>query len=118
MAKILIVDDDEDILDYLNQLLSAKYETFIADTFEKFLGSYAQHNYDLIICDLNLGNQKTAMDVLKHIGNRTPVMVITAATNRKEQEPKLKEMGCKDIVPKPFKTKLLFELIEKHSLKE
>ena len=109
MEKILIVDDDEDILDYLSQLLGQQYECFTADTFEKFLTTYAQFDYSLILSDLNLGNEKTAK-------NKTPVIVITGGSESKLQQKVLMGLGAKDIITKPFKAEILFALAEKYSL--
>ena len=116
MEKILIVDDDEDILDYLSQLLGQQYECFTADTFEKFLTTYAQFDYSLILSDLYLGNGKTAKDVIKHVKNKTPVIVITGGSESKLQQKVLMGLGAKDIITKPFKAEILFALAEKYSL--
>ena len=116
MEKILIVDDDEDILDYLSQLLGQQYECFTADTFEKFLTTYAQSDYSLILSDLNLGNGKTAKDVIKHVKNKTPVIVITGGSESNVQQKVLMGLGAKDIITKPFNAELLFDLAEKYSL--
>ena len=60
MKKILIIDDDEGILDYITQLLSDNYECLTANSFDEFLKLFAQRAYNLILTDLNLGNAKTA----------------------------------------------------------
>ena len=102
MRKILIVDDDEDTLNILNQLLSKEFDCSLAENFDEFIKAYEQGLFDLVLSDLNLGQGKNATDVCKHVNKKTPVVVMTGGGESKLQQKVLKNLGCKEVLIKPF----------------
>ena len=88
-CKILLIDDDQGILMALSMLLETwGYNVDCADTAEEGLAKYSASEYDLVISDFRLPNQKTGLDVLKKIKNGTPSILLTG-----EADPeKLKEV--------------------------
>jgi len=53
---ILIVDDDEQIRNLVRELLSSDHECVVASSFEEALAVFQTRSFDLVICDINLGD--------------------------------------------------------------
>lgn len=89
--KILLIDDDQGILSALTMLLENwGYIVDCANTAEAGLQKYHSTNYDLVISDYRLPNQKTGLDVIKAIRKQDniPAVLLTG-----EADPgKLKEV--------------------------
>ncbi len=110
--KILVLDDNRDILDIVNEVLS--YENFEVRTTSistNILEMARDYNPDLVILDYLLadGNggeickQIKADEGLSHI----PVIIFSAYINRNVDYP---SFGCEAVIPKPFD---LNELVDK-----
>jgi CheY-like chemotaxis protein len=52
--KILIVDDDEAVLDYLQVTLEERYDLVSTNAPENVLGLARQNHPDLILCDIDM----------------------------------------------------------------
>ena len=88
-CKILLIDDDEEILIALNVLLEGwGYSVDSTNTAEEGLLKYSESEYDLVISNYLLPNQKTGLDVLKKIRNGTPSILLTGEVDLE----KLKEV--------------------------
>lgn len=111
VANILIIDDDEGILDYLDEVLSEKFQCFTACDFERFQDAYQQRPYNLILSDLNIGGTASAIDVLKHVNGKTPVIMMAGGSESSLQTKILSNLGCKALITKPINTETLFEMI-------
>lgn len=116
MAKILIADDDPDILKTVTVRLRAEGHEVIPvwDCNQAIKGAYA-HSPDVILMDIkmpNIGGIK-AFESLK-LYSRTeniPVIFITAFAGE-EVEKECKSKGAADFLSKPFETETLLEKIE------
>lgn len=116
MAKVLVVDDDRDILDMVELLLSTKQYTvqsvFNGDEVTQITKTFLP---DVILLDVNLGGHdgriickqlKTDL-ISKHI----PVILFSATPGLANTYP---ECEASDFLAKPFDADELFEKIEKH----
>jgi DNA-binding response OmpR family regulator len=115
LKRILVLDDNQDILDVVNEVLS--YENFdvhTTATSNNILQVAQDYNPDLVILDylLNDGNggeicKRLKADAqLKHV----PVIIFSAYINRDVDYP---SFGCEAVIPKPFD---LTELVDKVTL--
>ncbi|WP_160064094.1 hybrid sensor histidine kinase/response regulator [Psychromonas sp. L1A2] len=106
--KILLIDDDQGILHALSMLLENwGYTVECADTAEEGLEKYYLNNYDLVISDYRLPNQKTGLDVIKKIKEQDdiPAVLLTGEADPgklKEVQTTGKEINYK-ILNKPVK---------------
>ncbi len=106
--KILLIDDDQGILNALSMLLENwGYTVECADTAEEGLEKYYSNNYDLVISDYRLPNQKTGLDVIKKIKEQDdiPAVLLTGEADPgklKEVQTTGKEINYK-ILNKPVK---------------
>lgn len=83
MAKILIIDDEADIISTLSEFLSARgYETVTAMDGDEGLAKYESEKPDLVLLDIKMP-KKDGFEFLRVIrgGKRwVPVVIISAST--------------------------------------
>lgn len=108
MKKILVVDDESNIVDVIKSYLeNFGYEVFAAYDGKKAIEIFEKENLALIILDLMLPDI-LGQDVCKTIRKRSniPIIMLTA---RIEEEDILKglEIGADDYMTKPFSPKEL-----------
>ena len=115
--KVLVADDEPDILDVVHfRLVKKGYEVITAVDGKEALEKVAQHKPDLVILDnrmpflkgLDVCRQMREDAALKHI----PVILITASTDAIKQET-LSSAGVNDYAFKPFEPEELFEKVKK-----
>lgn len=103
MKRIMIIDDELDILDVLERYLSRKY---IVDTFSNpndALNSAKSTNYDLILSDVMMP-QVSGFDILtqlKEINKNLKVVLMTAYTSEERKERAL-QLHADKYLEKPF----------------
>ena len=105
MARILIVEDDEDIGNILErELIKIGYETCRA-----YSGTEGRlmlsTDPDLILMDLMLPGM-SGEELLSHITDGTPVIAVSARSSI-DDKVSLLEMGCVDYITKPFEIREL-----------
>lgn len=110
MSKILIVDDELDLLDVLKIALEAKGHIVQAvKSGAEALDYLRVYQYDLIILDWMMPHM-TGVDVLSQYRNRldgkTPVLMLTARAAIDDKESGL-DMGADDYLTKPFENREL-----------
>lgn len=121
MTKILIVDDNPDILAALELLLSLhEYEVITANTYKDALFAVERLQISLVIQDMNFsqgltsGNEgKTLFYQLRQVKPDLPIILITAWTQL-ETAIELVKQGAVDYLPKPWNDGKLLELISAH----
>jgi two-component system response regulator PilR (NtrC family) len=115
MARILVVDDERSMREFLEILLHKKgHEVATASGLPEALAAAAEGNLDLVITDLRLGDG-TGLDLLREVKARTPateVVVITAFATAENAVQAMK-LGAYDYVLKPFKVDEIQLVIEK-----
>ena len=112
--KILLVDDEEDILDFLELILEEQgYAIVKAASGRDALAAAQMHRPDLILLDIMMP-EMDGWEVLKLLKAdeeliQTPVAMLTARSEMKDKIQGLQE-GAIDYICKPFSTR---ELIDK-----
>ena len=113
--SILLIDDNEEVRQYLKHIFAGKYLVFEADNGDDGFARAEEHLPDLIISDIHMGgmdgvelcSRVKSAESLRHI----PVILLTAAAG---DETKLKgiEKGADDYITKPFDNTLLLAKVE------
>ncbi len=109
--RILIVDDEEDIIDVIRFNLEREgYDVISVGTGEKGLDAVERHNPDLIVLDLMLPGID-GIDVCKElkrdpVTKNIPVIMLTAKDSELDIVLGL-EFGADDYMTKPFSPKVL-----------
>ncbi|OFZ18464.1 MAG: hypothetical protein A2X94_00525 [Bdellovibrionales bacterium GWB1_55_8] len=117
LKRILVIEDDEDILFAVTQLLELEgYEVSTATNGAIALDLLQQNELpDLILLDMIMpvmDGWKFAAALHQKFGTCIPVLVMTAAANAAERA---RDVGAAGWVPKPFKIEELIERIKEHS---
>ena len=111
-AKILLADDDEQVLAALNGVLESEgYEVILAKDGREALDHFHEGHIDIALLDLNMpvkGGWET-FERLTTIHPLLPVIVITA---RPDQYPLAVAAGVGALMEKPLDLPLLLQAIE------
>jgi len=115
MARILIVDDEPSMREYLQILLSKQgHEVLTAGDVASALERFRNDDFDLVVSDLRLGRE-SGLDILKGVKESSPqaevVMVTAFATT--ENAVQAMKLGAYDYVLKPFKNEEFLLVVEK-----
>jgi len=110
---ILVVDDELSMRELLEFMLEKKgYAVFSAASGKEALSIINKETYDLLLCDIRLGDM-TGLDVLKASKKKYPhvtaIMISAFATTETAVE--AMNQGAFDYVPKPFKNEELLQTI-------
>jgi DNA-binding response OmpR family regulator len=117
LAKILVVDDEEDVVKALTlRLKSAGYEVLTAGDGLNATQMAVKHNPELIILDIGMpgGDGHTVAERLK-TNMKTlamPIIYLTARANQTDMK-KATELGAAGYLLKPFKGERLLALVER-----
>ncbi|OOS01498.1 DNA-binding response regulator [Canicola haemoglobinophilus] len=111
MTKLLIVDDDKELVDLLSELLA--YEGFDIDTAMNGLEALEKldQSHDLVLLDVMMP-KLNGFETLKKIRQQsnTPVIMLTARGEDIDRVVGL-ELGADDYLPKPFNDRELLARI-------
>lgn len=107
MAKIAIIDDENDILDVLEKFLS-RFDELNIDTYDnpvEALSKVQNTNYDLILLDIMMP-QMDGIEFLKKIKETNPgvIVIMMTAYTTLERTIEAHKYGAKNYLTKPFKS--------------
>lgn len=115
MEKILIVDDDPEILNVIADILrEAGYEVDKAEDGRKAIRCVEDDFYDLVVTDLNLP-QVDGMKVLQYVVDQSPetmCVILTGYGTIKSSVEAIK-MGAFDYITKPVKSDEILIVVQK-----
>jgi two-component system response regulator PilR (NtrC family) len=118
LPHILVVDDELSMRELLDVMLTKEgYQVSCAETGRKAISLIEKTDFDLLLCDIRLGDI-TGIDVLKALRNQnkdTVVIMISAYATTEAAVEAMNE-GAYDFVPKPFNNEELKQTI-KNALK-
>jgi len=109
---LLIVDDDSNIRDTLNELLSNAYECHTADRAEQALAYLEVEDYDVVLTDISMPGL-SGREIIKRVQKNhpaTPVIVISGDSNA-EAAAELIAMGAFAYLTKPFQLETVEETV-------
>ncbi len=114
-ARILVVDDERDILTFVREALTDEgYDVDTADSGEAALQTVTERRPDLIILDVNLPGVD-GWEVLAQLraaaGEQTPVVVMTGGYQAQDQA---LSSGAQGYLGKPFDLDDLYAVIGRH----
>jgi DNA-binding NtrC family response regulator len=122
MPQILVVDDNPDILEALELLLSLHgYKVLTAENEKQALLAVSHQRVDLVIQDMNFAEGitsgkegKNLFNALKALNNNLPIILITAWTQLETAVSLVKD-GATDYLQKPWDDIKLLDLVAKYS---
>ncbi len=116
MAKILIIDDEPDMLKLLSMILREKtaYDITTTNNPVEAIELAKQGGFDLVISDLKMPglNGMEIIDAVKKIDEDIPVIIITAFASVESASEAIQKGGF-DFITKPFRKEQILFTIEK-----
>lgn len=117
--KILIIDDDHDIIETMGSLLDHEgYEIYSADTVEKGIGMIDEVSPDLILLDIMFPEKKTrgfeAASEIKEKYPDIPIFALTAINREYAFDFNKEDIKADEFINKPIGIDLLVKLINKY----
>lgn len=116
MGKVLIVDDELSLREFLNILLSKQnHEVVLAENGEAGIAMLDQHDFDVVLTDLKMPGAADGMDVLRYIREHHPGVQVVMMTAFATTETAIEAMklGAYDYLQKPFKIEEVQALVHK-----
>ena len=115
MSRILVVDDESSIIDFLRLLLEDEgYEVAAATSMQEGSKAFGEGSYDLVLCDIMMpdGNGLDLLREIKERDSSASVIMMTAYASTTTAIEAMKS-GAYDYVSKPFDVEELKVVIQK-----
>jgi len=115
MAKVLLIDDDTKVLDFISRFLrEAGHQVETFDEGNQALERLKEDCFDLIISDVDL-RDLPGMDLLKRIKEIDPPIpvILVSASDDVQKKDQAFSLGAFDYLLKPFELDFLMELVQK-----
>ncbi len=116
MKKILIIDDEQEMLNSLNKLLSRnpEYDITLIDDYHTAVDTVSKENFNLVISDLKM-KEHSGLDILKTALGKFPDSKIIMISGYGTIETSVEAMrhGAFDFLEKPFTSRKLFDSVER-----
>ena len=119
--KILIVDDEFSVLEFLSNFLSGKgYNITRSDNAKKALDILKLNKFDLILTDIDMP-EVSGIELVKYLvsrKNKTPIIMMSANINNHEHDVGifLDKRSIRCFIGKPFEFDFLLSKVEEHIL--
>jgi CheY-like chemotaxis protein len=113
--NVLVIEDELGMREILEMMLQRLgYRVDVASSGRKALEMLAAKGYDLLLCDIRLGDL-TGLEVLKYAKTKDPgtVVIMISAYANTETAVEAMNLGAYDYVPKPFNMDELQETLRK-----
>lgn len=109
-AKVLLVEDNADLLDYLSRMLSREYEVYQATDGKQALDVIKGTDVDIVISDVMM-NGMDGLQLCKHLKgdintSHIPIILLTAKAMTQDEVEGL-SLGASDYLTKPFNLDIL-----------
>ena len=113
---VLVIDDDPDIIETVQTILSAKgYCVISASSGRQGIERLQQDNPDLILCDMMMeaidSGMQTARQIRKHNGD-IPVFLLSSIAEMTAATTQIRELGFNGIIQKPVEPARLVSTVQ------
>jgi DNA-binding NtrC family response regulator len=108
--KVLVIDDREEIISIFERSLSRQgFDISTACSYYDAMANMAVTDFDLVLTDIDLGDGKTGIDVLKEIKRTNPTCSVILCTGNPDimTVSEARRMGAYDCMYKPVKLETL-----------
>lgn len=114
MDRILIVDDDNESVDYMRKVLASDNTCVDIALNEAQAVDESNKEPDVVLLDLNLDTPMSGKSLLtKHVFKKSLVIILTGLSLSDDDRADLMEQGVFDVILKPFNTRILFEKVKR-----
>jgi two-component system OmpR family response regulator len=104
--RILVVEDDPQLLELIGSLLSPTHPIDLVSTFEMARDYIDSYSYGVVLLDRNLNDNDIGLELISHIKekNGTTAILVMSAYGDVEDKIDGLNMGADDYIEKPFDT--------------
>lgn len=116
MAKILVIDDLEEIRNLVKRVLGREHEVFAIESWVHAKEYIYNHDLDLILMDVNmpsLSGDKLTEVLMKTVKNKSLKIVLFSAMDEFELRKRARKVGAKGYIPKTLDENVLRARIQK-----
>lgn len=115
MARILLVDDDEELLALISEYLKAYgFQSELAGSAAEARHRLEQSHFDAVLSDFSMPGE-SGLDLLSHVISTYPGLpfIMMSGSGYSTLKVEAMERGSMEFIPKPFEFKEMVGLIEK-----
>lgn len=115
MAKILLIDDEPDVIEFQKRFLERrKYEVSTASNIPQAIEAFRKESPEIVFCDIRLETDTAGFDILEQAKKIKPDSVIYLVTGLtdKDIEEKGIALGAKEILVKPLTNVILEQKVK------
>lgn len=114
--KILVADDEEDILALTRTVLEDNgYEVVTADSGKKALAKFKKEKFDLILLDILMPDMSgfTVLEKMRETDRKTKIVFLSVLEVSPVRLQQLKKQGISDYILKPYDEDDLIKRVKK-----
>lgn len=111
MRKVLVVEDEVELLELYDLILSKDYIVFTTDSGREAIDIFDRENPDVIIIDIRLPDV-SGVEVTKYAKAKNPNVAIIGVSAYRERFKEAIDAGASTVIQKPFLVKQIHKVIE------
>ncbi|HUQ31689.1 MAG TPA: HD domain-containing phosphohydrolase [Pyrinomonadaceae bacterium] len=122
-ARVLVVDDEQDIRELLCELLNFDYDCAAVSSAEEALDALTAQKFDLVVSDITMGGM-SGLEMIPHVLALSPETVVVMVSGMQTVESAIEALrvGAFDYIMKPFDLRqvetAVKRALEHHELRE
>lgn len=111
--RILVVDDEKSLCDYLAILLRREsFAVDVATEVAEAIDKLSRSRYDVVLSDLMIG-ARSGLEIVQAVASGGPPVVLMTAFGTVEKAVESLRMGARDFIVKPFQNEVLIDSIRR-----
>jgi len=111
MRKILVVEDEVELLELYDMILSKDYIVFTTESGREAIEIFDRENPEIIIVDIKLPDV-SGVEVTKHAKSKNPDVAVIGISAFRERFKEILDAGAAIVLQKPFLVKQIHKVIE------
>lgn len=111
--RILVVDDEKSLCDYLAILLRREsFAVEVATDVPEAIEKLSRSRYDIVLSDLMIG-ARSGLEIVQALAGNGPPVVLMTAFGTIEKAVEALRLGARDFIVKPFQNEVLVDSIRR-----
>ncbi|MDY1591084.1 MAG: response regulator [Methanofastidiosum sp.] len=111
MLKVLVVEDEVELLELYNLILSKDYIVFTTESGREAIEIFDRENPEVLIVDIKLPDV-SGVEVIKHAKTKNPNVAIIGVSAYRERFKEAIDAGATTVIQKPFLVKQIHKVIQ------
>ncbi|KYC45778.1 MAG: acetoacetate metabolism regulatory protein AtoC [Candidatus Methanofastidiosum methylothiophilum] len=111
MLKLLVVEDEVELLELYDLILGKDYTVFTTDSGKEAINIFDRENPEVLIVDIRLPDI-SGIEVTKHAKSKNPKVAVIAVSAYRERFKEAIDAGAATVIQKPFLVKQIHNVIE------